>query len=111
MDSMLVTLEENNFSVVEEFAIPPKWTNNACESMNHVVKSLQNYTPDKLPGLVETINDLYKRQHEEERQALYGQGNNYVLQIILCQFCSRKLFGRKLEKCNFDSITITWKLQ
>lgn len=74
MNAMLTNLADNNFAAVDSDLVPPKWTNNNSESFNHVIRSLKNYTPDKLPGVVQTIKEVYNRQHVQELQALYGQG-------------------------------------
>ena len=51
------------------------WKNNACESMNHIIKLRQNWTTQKLPNLRDKLHKLVKLQYRDVRAALHGQGN------------------------------------
>ena len=61
------------------------WMNNACESMNHIIKLAANWKSLKLPQLVERLHDIVRLQYKDMRRALHGQGN-YALAA-----CARKL--------------------
>ncbi|CAC5382749.1 unnamed protein product [Mytilus coruscus] len=54
------------------------WTNNNCESINHVFKTAINWKPQSLPELVKTLHDLVKLEFADLRRALYSQGNNLL---------------------------------
>ncbi|CAC5425787.1 unnamed protein product [Mytilus coruscus] len=54
------------------------WTNNNCESINHVFRTAINWKPPSLPELVKTLHELVKLEFADLRRALYSQGN-YLL--------------------------------
>lgn len=51
----------------------PKWTNNACESINHVLKQRLQWRVHKLPELIEQLRRLIDRQ--EADRAIIGRGD------------------------------------
>lgn len=55
--------------------VPEKWTNNACESMNNILKLSTNWKTCKLPELVEKLHKIVQLQYRDIRRALYGEGN------------------------------------
>ena len=55
--------------------IPIDWKNNACESMNHIIKLSANWKVMKLPDLIERLYRIVKLQQVDCRRALYGHGN------------------------------------
>lgn len=59
------------------------WTNNNCESMNHVLKSAINWKPQQLPQLICKLYDVVKCQFVDLQKCLYGQGN-FKLDKRLC---------------------------
>ncbi|CAG2244784.1 unnamed protein product [Mytilus edulis] len=54
------------------------WTNNNCESINHVFKTAINWKPKSIPELVKILHELVKLEFADLRRALYNQGN-YLL--------------------------------
>ena len=52
-----------------------KWTNNACESINHVLKSTVQWRPSKIPELVTTLRSLVTSQYVDADRALIGRGD------------------------------------
>ena len=56
--------------------VPLQWKNNSCESMNHILKLNQNWTPEKLPDLIEKIHKEVVFQEALIKGALYGHGEN-----------------------------------
>ncbi|KAK7469738.1 hypothetical protein BaRGS_00036269 [Batillaria attramentaria] len=55
--------------------LPVDWTNNITESMNHVIKNRINWTPQKLPDLIDSLHTLVQVQYADARRALRGMGN------------------------------------
>lgn len=55
--------------------VPEKWTNNACESMDNILKLSTNWKTCKLPKLVEKLHKIVQLQYRDIRRALYGEGN------------------------------------
>jgi len=51
-----------------------KWTNNNCESINHVLKHSVQWRPQQLPALIAKISAVVDAQHIEADRALCGRG-------------------------------------
>ena len=60
---------------LEKQWIPLKWTNNNCESMNHIIKLSANWKASKLPDLVDKLHAIVKLQISDLRRAIHQQGN------------------------------------
>ncbi len=57
-------------------AIPyRKVENNACASMNHILKSSVNWKTTRVPDLCDKLHDIVKLQYLDMRRALHGSGN------------------------------------
>jgi len=52
-----------------------RWTNNAAESMNHLLKLSIDWHPRRLPELVDRLHKVTSVQMTDLRRALYGHGN------------------------------------
>ena len=52
-----------------------KWTNNNCESINHVLKQAVQWRPNQMPELVDKIRALVDGQFSEADRALCGRGD------------------------------------
>ena len=50
------------------------WTNNACESINHVLKLRMPWHRSMLPGLCKNLQSLVTSQYLEADRALCGRG-------------------------------------
>lgn len=55
--------------------ISKNWTNNNCESINHVLKQAVGWKPHPLPDLVEVLRDLVNGQFRKLRGALLQSGD------------------------------------
>ena len=55
--------------------LPLKWTNNNCESMNHLIKLSTNWKACRLPDLVDRLHAIVRLQLSEIKRALHNQGN------------------------------------
>ena len=51
------------------------WTNNGCESINHVLKSEVHWRPQKLPELIAKLRQLVDAQYVEADRAMLGRGD------------------------------------
>jgi len=51
------------------------WTNNACKSINHVLKQRQQGKPHMLPDLVDNLLTLIDSQYVESDRAICGRGD------------------------------------
>jgi len=52
-----------------------RWNNNACKSVNHVLKLSVNWRLRRLPDLVECLHKVVEMQIADLRRALHSQGN------------------------------------
>ena len=52
----------------------PKWTNNNCESINHVLKHSVQWRSQQLLALIAKISAVVDAQHIEADRALCGRG-------------------------------------
>ena len=52
----------------------PGWTNNNCESINHVIKQYTQWRPQQLPDLINKLLELVLGQFTEADRALCGRG-------------------------------------
>jgi len=52
-----------------------RWKNNGCESLNHVLKQCVQWRPNKLPDLIEKIQNVVDAQYVDADRALLGYGN------------------------------------
>jgi hypothetical protein len=55
------------------------WTNNNCESMNHIFKRAVNWTPKSIPELIQNLHDIVKVQLIDMKRSLFGTGNYELL--------------------------------
>ena len=55
-----------------------RWTNNNCESLNHVLKCAINWQSKPLMDLVLTIRDIIETQFKDLRRALVSTGEYRV---------------------------------
>ena len=51
-----------------------QWTNNNCESANHVLKMQVDWKPARITDLVDHLRDVVRMQYNELRRALCGLG-------------------------------------
>jgi len=53
----------------------PGWTNNNCESINHVIKEYVQWRPQQLPDLIQKLRELVTCQYVEADRAICGHGD------------------------------------
>ena len=59
-----------------------KWTNNDCESLNHILKLDAKSRPAKTPDLIDLLYQIIVLHFKDFRQALYGEGNYRILKKL-----------------------------
>jgi len=57
----------------------PGWTNNNCESINHVIKQYTQWRPQQLPDLINKLRELVRGQYIEADRAICGRGDLQLL--------------------------------
>ena len=66
------------------------WTNNNCESANHLLKLELDWKPVRVSDLVAHLHDMVKLQYKNVARAMCGQGDFHLAEA----FCShRQLFS------------------
>jgi len=51
------------------------WTNNNCESINHILKQAIDWKAQPLTDLVDTLHGVVKSQYSEVQRSLFGVGD------------------------------------
>ena len=51
------------------------WTNNNCESMNHVLKQAVQWRPNQVPDLIDKLRSIVDGQFAEADRAMIGRGD------------------------------------
>ena len=94
------------------------WTNNNCESMNHIFKRAVNWTPKSIPELIQNLHDIVKVQLIDMKRSLFGTGNyelcgTYRRHLMSYQTWQskttdqqEKIFSNLLKVVNFKSDTV-----
>ena len=54
---------------------PVNWKNNGCESLNHMVKSEINFTPQSLEKLIDVLYQMGMRDINNIKAAFYNEGD------------------------------------
>ena len=54
------------------------WTNNNCESVNHILKQSVQWRPQQLPDLIGKLSDLVWAQFVEADRAMCGRGDFFL---------------------------------
>ena len=57
---------------------PQRWTNNACESANNIIKLAIDWKPARLTDLARHLHDLVTAQYKSVQRAMIGQGDFVV---------------------------------
>ena len=73
----LETMQEENFKAAfqsSNFSITMNWTNNNCESMNHVLKQKIDWKKCDLPTLVVKLHEVVQAQYNKVKRSLVGFG-------------------------------------
>jgi hypothetical protein len=81
------------------------WTNNACESINHVLKSYTHWKQHMLPDLTQKLRELVESQHAEADRAICRTGNfrlapSHVGHQITFDAWRAMSSASRLRKCN-----------
>ena len=52
-----------------------QWTNNNCESLNHVLKQATDWRTQRIPQLIETLYTIVQGQHKDLERSIIGRGD------------------------------------
>lgn len=84
-DKLLQVLRNQIYKPTIDGFIPLNWTNNNCESINHILKLCTNWKLLKVPELIKKLHNIVKLQEADVRKAVHGQGN-YELSPLATTF-------------------------
>ena len=97
-DKIIPSIREYIYNVrSSDSKVPPNWKNNNCESINHILKLNQNWTPQKLPELVEKIHQECKLQEALVKGALYGHGDFELHPFLSKLRCGKIIWQSKTD--------------
>ena len=74
---------KNISSILKDYVVTPaneknlvrNWTNNNCESLNHIMKLDAMWKPGKTSEMIELLHEMTLLHFRDYRRALYGGGN------------------------------------
>jgi hypothetical protein len=72
---VLPILQEHIIEPVKKDKITPTWTNNNCESANHILKSATQWKLFDLPKFINTLHEIITSEQEERCRAMRDMGN------------------------------------
>ena len=81
-----------------ENKISPNWTNNNCESLNHIMKLDADWKPGNTPRMIELLHEMVLLHFRDFRRALYGNGNYRLVGNKKKRFGISKDNWRKLNE-------------
>lgn len=87
-ENRVVPMLKENKSAHKKYPsnVQPNWTNNACESLNAVIKRHLDWRPQTMTELADKLYELVLGQFTKLKRALVGQGDFRLNgQFIKCQ--------------------------
>ena len=97
-DKVIPTIKEYIYGVRKSDKVPLHWKNNNCESLNHILKLNQNWTPDRLPELIQSLHKEIQLQEALIKGALYGHSDFELNSSLLKLQCTKAQRQSKTEK-------------
>ena len=98
-DKVIPTIKEYIYVVRKsDNKVPLHWKNNNCESLNHILKLNQNWTPDRLPELIQNSHKEIQLQEALIKGALYSHGDFELDSSLLKLQCTKAQWQSKTEK-------------
>lgn len=77
--------------------VEPNWTNNNCESLNHIMKLDAKWKPGNTPHMISLLHDIVTLHFKDFRRALYGGGNYRLVKNLKKRFLVPKETWRQLK--------------
>ena len=81
----------------QEKDVEPNWTNNNCESINHIMKLDAKWKPGNTPQMIELLAGIVSLHFKDFRRALYGSGNYRLVKNQRKRFSVSKDTWRRLS--------------
>ncbi|GFR74664.1 hypothetical protein ElyMa_000435200 [Elysia marginata] len=70
---VLPILQQNLDTMLTRTEASHDWTNNNCESMNHILKMKKDWRPQAIPQLIDSIHEIAKGHYTDVERAIMGQ--------------------------------------
>ena len=67
-------IQENLATTLSHPDVPLDWTNNNCESVNHILKMKTQWTPQDIPTLINTLYDTVEATYIDVERAIMRRG-------------------------------------
>ena len=97
-EKVIPTIKEYIYNVRKyDNKVPLHWKNNNCESLNHILKLNQNWTPNRLPELIQNLHKEIQLQEALIKGALYGHGDFELDSHLLNLQCTKAQWQSKTE--------------
>ncbi|GFR74977.1 endonuclease domain of the non-LTR retrotransposon LINE-1 [Elysia marginata] len=71
---VLPILQQNLDTMLTWTEASHDWTNNNCESMNHILKMKIDWRPQAIPQLIESTHEIVKGHYTDVERAIMGRG-------------------------------------
>ncbi|GFR99689.1 hypothetical protein ElyMa_004535000 [Elysia marginata] len=71
---VLPILQQNLDTMLTRTEASHDWTNNNCESMNHILKMKIDWRPQAIPQLIDFIHEIVKGHYTDIERAIMGRG-------------------------------------
>ena len=79
--------------------VEPNWTNNNCESLNHIMKLDAKWKAGTTPDMISMLREIVSLHFGDMRRALYGSGNYRLVSSQRKRFgISHDIWGKMDEK-------------
>ena len=110
-NNRIVGLLQDNFKTTQKAGfvnLDMEWTNNNCESFNHVLKQAAEWKAQKLPTLVEMLENVVDAQYQEVRRSLLNMGD-FVLEKEFSKYFRSRDVWRTLTQDKRDKHFINFQ--
>ena len=100
---LLPILQQNLDTTLTRTEASHDWTNNNCESMNHILKMKIDWRPQAIPQLIDSIHEIVQGHYTPmlRGQSWGAESTDYTktLKNILCsqQYCAPRLMNNDVE--------------
>ena len=94
-NKLLPLIHENVNKPKRNKDVVKNWTNNNCESANHLLKLQVNWKPQTLMNLVDHLYSIVKSQYKDLQRATFGLGNFKLAEDYLHHFVNPSIWAMK----------------
>ena len=108
-DRRVIPLLKLNMDTKEKTGLPKTvapWTNNNCESANHILKQAVQWKGQCLVQLIDTLHSIVKGQYKDLKRAIInGLGNFHIIPPLQKRLCmDASVWERKNARTTKDAL-------